>query len=48
MLASNPALALLLGSGEGCALAVTIVDSPSLRAAYLKRTCSITVSFDGS
>lgn len=33
MLASTPALALLLGSGEGCAAAVTMVDSPSVVSA---------------
>jgi hypothetical protein len=48
MLASRLALALLFGSGEGWALAVTMVDSPSFFAAYLKRICSITVSVDGS
>ncbi|MFP3564587.1 hypothetical protein [Paraburkholderia sp. SIMBA_030] len=48
MFASRLALALLFGSGEGWALAVTMVDSPSIFAAYLKRMCSMTVSLDGS
>jgi hypothetical protein len=48
MLAGSPALALLWGSGEGCAAAVTMVDSPSLVATYLKRMCSITLSLAGA
>jgi hypothetical protein len=42
------ALALLFGSGEGWAFAVTMVNSPSFFAAYLRRICSMTVSLDGS
>jgi hypothetical protein len=48
MFASRLALALLFGKGEGRALAVTMVDSPAFFAAYLKRTCSMTVSLDSS
>ncbi len=36
--ASSPALALLLGIGEGCASATTIEIAPSFIARYLART----------
>jgi hypothetical protein len=48
MFARRLALALLLGNGDGWALALTMVDAPSFFATYLKRTRSMAVSLDGS